>query len=196
MIEFTALKSLHVHLSEYGGGRWCFFPLMAICTWLLLRLFPDKRLALEILRSAAGWLAVGAAPLWWLGRFGTDWDHFSMLFGQVGFYELIVTFWCIALYLTHRWPVPSWAGLLLLSGHYTYWLWQFHGYLRGYWYGFESLLHYALEERSLMIKTLKIFKTVLEAGWSDLVAVTALMPIVGLLSGLAWVLYRSNERVA
>ena len=120
MIEFTALKSLHVHLSEYGGGRWCFFPLMAICTWLLLRLFPDKRLALEILRSAAGWLAVGAAPLWWLGRFGTDWDHFSMLFGQVGFYELIVTFWCIALYLTHRWPVPSWAGLLLLSGHYTY----------------------------------------------------------------------------
>ncbi len=194
MIDFTIQKSLHLRLPEYATVRWFFFPVVVISTWLLFRVFPHKRLTLAILRTAAGVLAIGAAPVWWLCCYGTNWDHPSTLFGEGGFYELVVALWCVMLYLRHRWPVPNWASLLLLLGHYIHWLWQFRGYLRGYWVGLGALLNYTLQDRSWFMRLLGILTTVLEAGWSDGVAVTALMPIVGLLSGLAWVVYRSKER--
>jgi hypothetical protein len=191
---WKAQKFLSIMGSEFGTIYWLFPPTATICLWLLLRVSQNKQLTLSVLQSAAGVLAIGATPLWFLARYADiDSSHPWAAFQNVGSYEAVVALCCTGLYLKRRWPLPGWASLLMLLAHHGFWLWQFQGYLRGYLVGLQASLHYALEERSLLMRALAVLRTLLESGWSDLVAITALLPITGLLSGLGWALYISSR---
>lgn len=175
--------------------NWLFPPMATICLWILLRIFGNVSLTLSILRSVAGILAIGAAPLWFLARYAEiDLRHPWIAFQYVGFYEAVVALWCTGLYLKRRWPLPGWAYLLMLLAHHTFWLWQFRGYIRGYLVELQSSLHYAWQERSWLMRTLEVLKTLFEWGWNGWGAVIALMPVIALLSGLAWALYLSSRK--
>jgi hypothetical protein len=169
--------------------HWLFPPAATVVLWLLLRIFQNASPTPSILRSVAGVIAIGATPLWFLTYFAIDWRRPWTTFHYAGFYEVVVALCCTGLYLKRRWPFPGWAGLLMLLAHHGFWLWQFQGYLRGYWVGLQASLHYPWQERSWLIRTLEVLRTLCESGWSDFVAVTALLPIICLLSGLAWWLY-------
>jgi hypothetical protein len=169
--------------------RWFLFPALAICLWFSLRLFNRLRFTVVALRSVAGILAIVAAPVWWLTYFDG-----AYAFRTAGLYEMLIALACLTLYLRRNWPLPIWCSLMLLLAHYAFWLWQFRGYIQGYWGQLGAFFNYDLQERSWLLRSLAVLRTVVEYGWSDLVAVTALMPVVGLLSGFVWALYMSKEQ--
>ena len=178
--------------SQFVSIHWLFPPAATVVLWLLLRIFQNASRAASILRSTAGMLAIGATPFWFLTYYAVDWRRPWTTFHYAGFYEAVVALCCTGLYLKRRWPLPGWAGLLMLLAHHGFWLWQFQGDLRGYWVGLQASLNYAWQEHSWLTRALEVLRTLFEEGWSNFVAVTALIPIIGLLSGLAWGLYVSS----
>jgi hypothetical protein len=114
---------------------------------------------------------------------------------DIGLYELIVVLGCIAMYLMRRWRLPRGGNLLLLALHYAFWLWQFRGFLRGYRFQLEAFWNYALQERGWLHRSFGVLRVIVEYGWSGNLEVTALMPVVGLLSAFAWALYLSDRPV-
>src|SRR5438309_5889430 len=114
--------SLHLHPVEPAlahpkdtltGGYFAFFIpaiTLALVIWMLLRLFSSRQAIKQTLRSSAGFLAVGAVPAWFLVA---SYMAEQKLFRAPGFYELVIALSCVALYLNHRWPVPTWGSIAL-----------------------------------------------------------------------------------
>lgn len=165
-LEFAVNRLLGIRQTDFITGYWEFFLpgiALALCIWVLLRALSHTHLSAEVLRSAAGFAAIGAPPLWWLcatymrtRRYG--WTPFA----AIQFYELVLALFCISVYLYGKWSIPALGSLLVLLLHYAFWFWQFS----------------------------PLFRTLVR-GWGGSVAVT---PVVGLCSGLAWILYRTTLR--
>jgi len=166
-LEFFVNRLLHIRQTDAITGYWMFFlpgTALAACLWLLLRAYSGTRLISVSLRAAAGLLAVGAAPCFFLSPpypyYGIGLGYVWKLLLDIRFYELLAALCCVVLYLRRKWRVPAWGSILLLFGHHAFWIWQFRG-------------------------SLYLFLQ----GWG---APFAVAPIVGLCSGLAWMLYRAS----
>lgn len=159
-LEFAVNRLLRIRQTDFITGYWEFFLpgiALALCIWVLLRLLSHTHLTSEVLRSVAGFVAVGAPPMWWLCATYTRTRNYGWTpLAAIQFYELALSLFYIGVYLYSKLNIPAWGNLLILLLHYAFWFWQF-------WPLFNTLLR----------------------GWGP-VAVT---PVVGLCSGVAWVLY-------
>jgi len=128
-LEISVNRMMHIRQTDFITGYWSFFLpgiALALCIWVFLRVFPRAKFTRRILRSEAGFIAVGAPALWWLcatysqsHRYG--WSPFS----SIQFYELLAALFCIILYLYRRRSVPNWGAIFILLLHYAFWSWQF-----------------------------------------------------------------------
>ncbi len=126
------LPDLRVPKDYYTGGYFAFFLpaiALAVCSWLMLRLFSRRGLICELLRSVAGIAALVGPPIWWLSstyaanrRYG--WSPFA----AIQFYEVVLVLVLAILYLSRNWSIPEWIATVILLVHYGFWFWQFGMY--------------------------------------------------------------------
>jgi hypothetical protein len=125
-LKINAYLNLHPH--SHVGGYTAFFALafgLALCIFLLLRIFSNTSLAKEFLRCAAGFMSLLALPI--------SWFYVTQVLGPVPFSlnlprpwlisELILIIACAVLYLLAKWSLPMWSGVLLLALHFGFWGW-------------------------------------------------------------------------
>jgi hypothetical protein len=130
------LNTAEVPKDYFTSGYFAFFlPALglALCFWILLRLFSRQQISREIPNTLGGIVALAASPIYWLLasyvaglRYG--WNPFRAI--QV--YELIAILICLSISL--RWQrTPLWISILVVLLHYAFWFQQFGTYhvLRG-----------------------------------------------------------------
>jgi hypothetical protein len=152
-------RFLHIRQTDLVWGYWAFFLsgiLLALCIWVLLRLFSRIWSTEKILESFAGIAALAALPVYWLcsmysSNHRSGWDPFH----SIPFYEILLVLICVPLYLRWNWRIPLWGSIVAVLLHYAFWFQQFGTYY--------------------------IFK----GNGGPII----LLPIVGLMSALTWVLY-------
>lgn len=161
-------KVLHIRQTDLLRLYWVIF-LMGIALTLvffaILRLFSRTATVQEMLRSVAGFLAIGAAPCWYiLAIYKGDlyYGHWWALFQHGRNYEFAIALACVLAYVKDWWPVPATGSILLLLAHYVFWFWEFR-------FSFRELIW----------------------GWGGSEAV---LPVLGLAAGLCWSLYVSARQ--
>ncbi len=109
---------------------------LAIAVFLLLRIFSRIALIASLLRIAGVViLAAPAASLWviWCAL-GTDyfinagllpWLPDGVLLPWLPCEEFVAIV-LVLLYLYRRWPLPAWASVLLVAGHFAIWYRAYH----------------------------------------------------------------------
>jgi hypothetical protein len=114
---------LHIRQTDFVRGYfaiWIPSVVVAFLIWVVLRTFSRTRVTQEVLRSLAGVLTIFAPPAYWV-------SFYERTFWTVGWpyrgapFEMGAALVATLLFLSGKWKVPSWAGLVLLAGHYAYW---------------------------------------------------------------------------
>jgi hypothetical protein len=114
---------------------------LALCIFLLLRLFAHTVLANESLRSVAGFVSLLALPTFWL--------YITNLNPQppglpnppraLLFLELAVTIATALFYLRGKWFLSKWSVAALIIFHHALWGWLFLGGVYFWHAPFEAL---------------------------------------------------------
>lgn len=123
------IRVIRVPKDEFTEGYFAFFiPAigLAVCLWLLLRLFSRRGPIREFLRSVSGIVALVALPVWWLclmyvGERRYGWNPLTAF----QFYEVVLVLVSAILYLSRDWTTPDWAVIVIVVLHYGFWFWQF-----------------------------------------------------------------------
>jgi hypothetical protein len=124
-LEFSIQKALSIHQTDLLHG---YFALsissivLALCLWALLRLSSRTNVTAEILRSFAGILVLLGPPAFWLYINEVHGWPYGFPYRGAPF-ELIVAVACSLLFLSGKWSISEWWGVLLAASHYAFWFW-------------------------------------------------------------------------
>jgi len=114
---------LHVRQTDYVSGYialWLPSVLVGLLIWIVLRISGRTRITQKFLGSLAGIITiVGPFALWVPNCEEASWPV-GWIYGGAPF-ETTAALVCALRFLSGRWRVPSWAGLLLLASHYAFW---------------------------------------------------------------------------
>ena len=96
--------------------------MLAALLWAVLRISAGTRMIQQFLRIVAG-LAILFVPagFWIYAYEHLGWPVRWPYRGAP--LELAVVFVFALLFLSDRWPIPNWCGLLILLAHYAFWYW-------------------------------------------------------------------------
>lgn len=134
-VEFAVNRLLHIRQTDLVLGYWKFlFPgaALGVCIWISLQLSLRTRFTREVLRSVAGIIALCAPPAYWLcAAYAASQRYGWSPFHAVQLYEVALILIFASLYVCGKWPLPEWAGVVIVLAHYGFWFWQFWPQLLG-----------------------------------------------------------------
>lgn len=118
-----------VAASDYADGYFALFipaTSLSVLVWALLRVSAEASITREFLRSAAGFTAIAAAPLWRLSlpyiRSGANgWSPLD----RIALIEVGVVLAIAGCYAFQKWPRSARTMVTLIVLHYAFWFSQF-----------------------------------------------------------------------
>ena len=124
-LEVRINELLHVRQTDLIRGYFEYTIasiLLALCIGVLLRVSSGTCITNSILRSSSGIALILAPPIFWVCYYQIIGWPFGWPYRWAPI-ELALAIVCMTLYILGRWPIPRWAGVLLLGTHYTFWYW-------------------------------------------------------------------------
>lgn len=136
-LKYRMNAYLHLHPHNDIGGFIAFFLLatgLALCIFLLLRVFSRTFLAGEIVPSGAGMVSLVALPASWL-YVNYALRHLPIpvapdVYQPSLFWPLLesaAALVCSMLFLYGKWPISRSGSIIILALHWGFWGWRFFG---------------------------------------------------------------------